>query len=894
MTDVHETTQQTRGVENYESKLVDITDCLNNLLNESVDDDSVAKEKIWGALDDGFVQWIKDNPEKAQNLKLLVERFVEEINKSGSALKREDFSNLLDFAKNVLWVEVDMSVSPDIVPSNLPELSLNWTLENLENDWNNLYLYWLVREKPTIHGESQDTTPEEKRFYEVVDRVNFQLKNVSELLSNTLLSNNANLKFLNNLLGKIQVVLGNTSKNNVKLLQKYIYDNLEGDEKSVFGSKNHQETGFDGKFGVSTLKWLNLILDKIWNHIEELKKWVENQWVQVSQDWTWEWNWSQMLQGGGSEWDWSQVLQEWDWQWSSPVEWSGWESSETVAYPTDTTPLTIWDSSYWVMNVGTTCDGATFYSTQCLWWGQSVDSEGTFVDAPTGIEFECYMRLNDKPGNLYKVKIDSSWYLCPIASEIDTTTIWKNGDYITNNILFKNNDSCIKYLENKLPSGLNCKIYWDPESEDYRIESYWGKSLTIEPMTVWWCWVSQDLTECLALLNFTNYLRSWTNENYGGKEPDLKLKKDSLFVELKGGGWWEISQDFLASLWLWNISKDVWKRFIDYNNSEGWKKGSDGLKNNQYKKIDFPSVMLVWDWNRMSEQSQFQEQQQWQVDGQESYDGFHEEAQSQLGQVENNWLEEQVQQQEQADAQNTGIDVQSEQQNQSEQFDQNSDVVETNNIVDISALWDVDPSEYDAMQSFLWSDKQFVIKSDNGVSCDLYKVKAFLEEISNKDWNYFKSLKWGEYTAWIIAVQLLLNEWRKKNIWEKAWIRITWLLHDGPYKNDKFAYSTRWNLTMFQSKVWIQPMDWLPWKDTISKLLELVKIIGVQPVWWNSDLSESWDWEDIGEWWVKQPLVWWDNEKHDWWNGWSDVVDDNWNGLITDGIDNLDVNQPVS
>jgi hypothetical protein len=72
--------------------------------------------------------------------------------------------------------------------------------------------------------------------------------------------------------------------------------------------------------------------------------------------------------------------------------------------------------------------------------------------------------------------------------------------------LLKNLQSCCDYLQAKsvnLPGSP--KISWNDSEKDYVITSF-GESMTIEPMTIDGGWISQDLSKCLLLLNFTNML----------------------------------------------------------------------------------------------------------------------------------------------------------------------------------------------------------------------------------------------------------------------------------------------------------------------------------------------------------------------------------------------------
>ncbi len=220
--------------------------------------------------------------------------------------------------------------------------------------------------------------------------------------------------------------------------------------------------------------------------------------------------------------------------------------------------------------------------------------------------YKAVMELNDTRWQ-YNVEFDSEWKLKPIA--INTKSGVK--------VLLKNVPSCAMYLSNKLPRDEKGNVAiegaptigWNSRVNDYVITSF-GKSLTIEPMTINWEWI-WNLQQSLALLNFTNYLRwAWGIDNlqFENDNPDLKLVRDKksrdlkFYVKLKKwqerwkeGKWEEEWRDWypipMERFWLNGIVERDLEKFKSYNNGEKWNYNLDKERNNNYVKID------VVDWS---------------------------------------------------------------------------------------------------------------------------------------------------------------------------------------------------------------------------------------------------------------------------------------------------------
>ena len=120
----------------------------------------------------------------------------------------------------------------------------------------------------------------------------------------------------------------------------------------------------------------------------------------------------------------------------------------------------------------------------------------------------------------------------------------------------------------------------------------------------------------------------------------------------------------------------------------------------------------------------------------------------------------------------------------------------------------MDDNDFNAMKNSL-SDNMFIEKSeDNKITCNLQKVKNYLDWLKNDNWSTFRNKLWWkpEWRAWISAIQILLNE-KYSNDNDK--LEIDW----------KLWPKTKEKVIKFQKEKKI-PDDGLPWWDTIKKLLD--------------------------------------------------------------------------
>ena len=269
---------------------------------------------------------------------------------------------------------------------------------------------------------------------------------------------------------------------------------------------------------------------------------------------------------------------------------------EAQATPIDTTPYEDnQGKKYQVMKNTQTIAGkanlrwVTFYTAEAF---NGIEPESgqqwkTF-ETPANGDYECLMKMWD---SVYKVKVDQNWNICPTAVNMMSNVP----------VVMEDSDSGKAYIENKLPDALKGKgitIWWN--WEDYTISlPWWWKKLTIEPMTIDWyrLWdekkeVRTSLTNSLAFLNFTNYLRnSWKMHDieFKNDNPDLKLEWNDLYVRVKNTRdiewkkvkWLKVGKD---TFWLPNDEK-LLKKYISYNDSKDWNEKWDKKKPNKYYKL---------------------------------------------------------------------------------------------------------------------------------------------------------------------------------------------------------------------------------------------------------------------------------------------------------------------
>lgn len=493
---------------------------------------------------------------------------------------------------------------------------VKWTEEQRETKlWSKL-----ERNKP----QDETNVPNELKLYEATGRLGEQLKKIEGYKSIEWVAEA--MTNLENNLNSIQDVINNTTEDNVRILQKFIAENL--DDKSVFDAASKKSGNYDGKFWTGTLAWLNAVLDKVNKYFTAVDEYSEkmknyNSEKQIDKiTWKsgvkiWETDPEKLVDNkpNGAKVEFKddkekeKLNNKGEQEITLVVKLSdGTEQEITVkvtvvestdqseTLPTSTEPLKMKEGDnnkiYQVVENSSTIarnanlSWATFYLTTD--YEPKQPSEGgkwEYQRVPEWAnDYQCIMKLWN---NFYKVDI-CKWYLCPVATKL----IKKSDDSFEEDewgVLFMNNPSCIKYLEQKMPKVENkYTIWWSERKNDYNLQSY-DKRLTIEPMTIAWDWISRKekdnpnyLSKNLAFLNLTNYIRSeWDEHNR--PDPDVNRKVDK-FKRIKDG------KDKLpidrSKFWLANATEQELARFKRYNNWEQWEDDWDKKrKNRPYQKI---------------------------------------------------------------------------------------------------------------------------------------------------------------------------------------------------------------------------------------------------------------------------------------------------------------------
>lgn len=216
-----------------------------------------------------------------------------------------------------------------------------------------------------------------------------------------------------------------------------------------------------------------------------------------------------------------------------------------------------------------------------------------------GTDTECLMVMENYPDTPYKVKFDKDWNLCPIAENMASNV----------KVLLNNVPECAKYLQAKAPEG--SIISWNARMQDYVITSRNGETLTVEPSTIDWKWISSDLRKSLFLEDQANLLRGSSeiaNLAIDRGNPQLQIDGGKIYIKLKenqkrwtNGKWgdkWRDRYPIITNIsWFTNDELD---KFVKYYNSKGWKDDWDVKEENKnYKKINIGS-WRVMTWGNVS------------------------------------------------------------------------------------------------------------------------------------------------------------------------------------------------------------------------------------------------------------------------------------------------------
>lgn len=641
----------------YEWKLEEINRNITALTNEYPTDDMYAKENLNVLLNKeflaGFVNSLTE--EQKNQLKWEVKKLLDS-HKTDENFQVE-YKGLIALAQ-ALGVDMnnaentgDNAENTEETSGNeikLPNLGLEWELSEIEALPQEEKTKWaffsnLVENKPDNVSEDQENN--NLNLWKTKEILDWQGSTINEILEkNPALSNNEDLVKLKNLIENIWRVIKDPVVPKVQMLQDYIYSNLDEADKENFKRNNHwrEWRGFDGQFWVSTLAWLNKLLEKTKKYIDGVKETLKQKEISDKLDKVkakdnvtikkgWEIKAEDLVEGV-SEWvnvaltEWQDIKTDtvgdivvkidvklWDevkktldvkvkveeekqQEWDEQQQNQEWEQNQK---PTNTEPIKIGDwetqQQYQVMENSSDIasksglNWATFYSTQSYnspveWDWSEVQPQLAQSTNQVGWDREYYVRLSSNPDDIYKVKVDQNGNLCPIATEISSKLNYKDGSDVEVKVLFTNNESCLRYLFNKVPDAVKWdieSIRWDAESQDYMLKSF-GRELSIEPMTIAWDWkVSSDLSKCLAFINLTNYIRSeW--ESRGKKDPDVNKK---LRIKWIKENWKKVYID-KERFWLTEATSEEIKNYKKYNNGEKWEDDWDKKKENKiYKKI---------------------------------------------------------------------------------------------------------------------------------------------------------------------------------------------------------------------------------------------------------------------------------------------------------------------
>ena len=638
---------------NYETELPKVQKNVDALKDTQTDNDDGAKTELSGSLTDEFCKWINwyldDKKDKKQKLTISLQ----------AALEKHPNEASLQKLKNALGLDTQPEWDPS---KDVPKLDLKWELSNisdLEDGANTTWKFYskLVENKPGDVDDNNKESDDSLNLRKTKELLEAQLTNINTLLNkNARLNDDESFKRSKQLIENIWKVIKNPIENNVKILQKFISENLTWDDKKNFdeASQNSRTKKFDWKFWVGTLAWLNKILEKTWKYIDSFKdqssEWVDDEPlkdVTVKESinlpgWDTKINAKDLLKnlpdGAKAEFkdnEWidktksdeqevTVVVKDVDGKELGKItivatvdttnNKVGLKRKETwnpvtataAATPEATQPtapekITVNGKEHSIAT-GSPADKFKWWTLYCLnaWATENQEAQNNTLDINGDREY--LMKMGE---NVYKVKIDQSWNLCPTAINMISNVP----------VVMKNSTSGKAYIENKLPPVLKGKCIIWLDWDDYTIAlPWWWKKLTIEPMTIDWKWI-WSLTDSLAFLNLTNYLRnSWKMNDieFKNDNPDLKLEWNELYVRVKKTrdvNWKKVKWLKVNKYDFWLTDKEeLLTKFIKYNNGEKWEDDWDRKKPNRYySKIDLrweAQLQVAW-WSSQAPNSPF-------------------------------------------------------------------------------------------------------------------------------------------------------------------------------------------------------------------------------------------------------------------------------------------------
>lgn len=840
--------------ENYQSKFDVINNNIRILSDGTIDDkDVTARTELNSMLNESFNSWLigaLNDDQKAQ-LCESIKNLLDSHNKEGNF--QVEYKGLIDLAKalNIEWYN---SVPESVVrPENL---NFNWTLwEITPLEWDATPQWslfsWLKREVPGNNENLED----DKNLYKTTENLKWQIDKIGVLLGNESLKDDVELKRIENWLKGALNVINNTTPDNVKKLQEFISENLTGQDREDFDKASKRGNDFDGRFWKWTLKWVNIILKRTGDYISGMEKFANNDIMSKitpnENVQKWETDPAKLLDGLpegatvefasddeknklNTAWEQEIILKikVWGNEYEKTVKITVVDSTSTISgassqttevtphtppevIPQSTTPLTLEGGQHQVVTLNPPLSWVTLYSPEVAegnltaWDDWKYETLQVTLNPNWDTEFLAKL---DNSDNVYRMKVDSQWNLCPVMTEV-----WGNGE----KVLLKNNDSCKKYLQNKLSGRVTneCVIWWNPNKEDYNIRSF-GKGLTIEPMTIAWDWVvdwdedPDHLSKSLALLNFTNFLRSGgvipgTNVKLYGNDPDLKIDGNELKVRVEktkdNWKWFDVPMD---TFWLEGIDDGALKRFKKYNNHEEWRdKNWDKKKNNRYRKIDASGL-----WVQISDSSDSDDGDTDSWSSAQTVDNVP------LSQDATTWSPSS------GSISTDQVAVVNDPSWTPSETHDSPDVTGFESVDNVSDKLKIDEiNTYVA--EIIWDWKSILVSEDSKYKCNLNNVEEFLWKIWKSggisfDKNFIRV--WTpSRKAWLASVQILLNHLNSSDSSKQVAV-------DGAYKTGGETYTVvrafqesynkekglvKWN-------TWYLALDWIPGPMTIKAMLD--------------------------------------------------------------------------
>lgn len=522
------------SLDNFKNSLSSIVDNINIL----IDDEKILVKTLEEA-EAAFYEILMDDPVSMNNICTILNDNAVDKNSNGyiSLLK---IAEKVGISQNRNWkweVQNNLSDGKD-VNTNIDEIKvIDWEIAELEENQKTTWKFYKGIDKGKEANSKSKIDEAKEKISSIIGEIDNKIGGTDGSVND-----GSKLGEYKKLLKNFQKIIENPIDGNVKILQKCIYDNLDDNGKNQFeidNKYNKKTDKFDWKFWNSTLEWLIFVVNKIKNYLSNFDS-NDNSVDKKKKD-------------GGIVVDRHGVVGDEDIEdVKDPEDKDVYKKKPEVSVSSDPLKELDWNN-YLVMEDSQTLaknawlDWATFYSTEVYngdvptqdesWPYAKAPGVESDAEAPSNIDYECYVKLSNKPGKLYKVKVDSNKNISPIADEFDLGFSDDNGKLLEKKVMFANNGSCINYLKNKLPKEVkdSCNIEWNRKVNRYIVRSYKGDkgALTIEPMTIAWKWISRDkdwnfnLSIDLAFIHLTNFIRTIWGSRLKNDHPGIRFEKSA-------------------------------------------------------------------------------------------------------------------------------------------------------------------------------------------------------------------------------------------------------------------------------------------------------------------------------------------------------------------------------